>query len=265
MNTPEEGRVTIANCELALHRNDPDSAISMLRAIPVESSHHVRAKIAMADIYLKHRKDRTMYARCYQELVERQPDQQRYMLLGEAYMQIEEPQKAIQALEQARLMNPSDMALASKIGKALITTHDYDRALSYYESIRSGEGVGLDMQLDLAQLLIKLRRLEDAERVIIDTINTRKDSDDPPVIQERVDCMLLLAKVYKGYGGTKCMEAYDAALEDQKLLLSKIRGDQPDNIESQKVKAADICTIIASEREGMPGDTCKPSTVLLTQ
>lgn len=36
-----------------------------------------------------------------------------------------QPQKAIEAYEQALKKNPKDGALASKIGKALVKTHHY--------------------------------------------------------------------------------------------------------------------------------------------
>ena len=90
--------------------------------------------MAMADIYLKQRGDKVMYAQCYMELVDLHPDVQTYMMLGEAFMQIQEPEKAIQAFESALKRNPRDTALASKIGKALITTHDYQKAVDYYEA-----------------------------------------------------------------------------------------------------------------------------------
>jgi tetratricopeptide repeat protein 21B len=86
--TAEEVRVTIANCELALSRGDVDGALAMLKAIPKDSPHYLRAKTAMADIYLRSRNDKRMFAQCYQELVDMHPDTQTFMMLGEAYMQV---------------------------------------------------------------------------------------------------------------------------------------------------------------------------------
>jgi tetratricopeptide repeat protein 21B len=64
-------RVIIANCELSLSRGDTDVALSYLRAVPKDSPQFVKAKVAMADILLKHRKDRGAYAQCYAELADR--------------------------------------------------------------------------------------------------------------------------------------------------------------------------------------------------
>ena len=42
-------------------------------------------------------------------------------------MNIQEPEKAIEVYEQAMKRNPRDSALASKIGQALVKTHQYGK------------------------------------------------------------------------------------------------------------------------------------------
>jgi hypothetical protein len=42
---------------------------AQLRKIPNTSPHYLRARMAMADIYLKHRKDKGHYIKCYMDLV----------------------------------------------------------------------------------------------------------------------------------------------------------------------------------------------------
>ncbi len=54
----------------------------------------------MANIYLTHRKDKRMYAQCYKQVVDRAPTAQSYILLGDAYMAIQEPDKALEIYEQ---------------------------------------------------------------------------------------------------------------------------------------------------------------------
>eukprot|EP00951_Prasinocladus_malaysianus_P044152 scaffold563722_cov31-Prasinocladus_malaysianus.AAC.1 len=53
------------------------------------------SKVAMADIYLKHHHDKHAYARCYMELVELRPDAQTHIMLGEAFMQIQDPEQVV--------------------------------------------------------------------------------------------------------------------------------------------------------------------------
>ena len=64
--TPEEGRIIIANAQLAEARGDIETALSLLREIKLEHGEHfVRSREIMALIFLKHRKDRRLYAGCY--------------------------------------------------------------------------------------------------------------------------------------------------------------------------------------------------------
>ena len=54
-------------------------------------------------------------------------------------MSIQEPEKAIDVYESALKKNPQDASLARKIGQAFIKTHQYGKAISYYEAaVRSG-------------------------------------------------------------------------------------------------------------------------------
>lgn len=44
-----------------------------------------------------------------------------------------QPEKAIEVYEAALKRNPKDGALSSKIGQALVKTHNYGKAINYYE------------------------------------------------------------------------------------------------------------------------------------
>lgn len=63
--TSEELRVTIANTDLALAQGDVERALSMLRNVTAEQTYFIEAKEKMADIYLKHRKEKMLYITCY--------------------------------------------------------------------------------------------------------------------------------------------------------------------------------------------------------
>ena len=55
----------------------------------------------MAELYLNYRNDERAYAQFHEELVRANPTTHSFVMLGEAYMKISEPEKAIQAFEQA--------------------------------------------------------------------------------------------------------------------------------------------------------------------
>ena len=54
-------------------------------------------------------------------------DAQSALMLGDAYMSIQEPEKAIEVYENALRRNPRDKLLASKTGQALVKAHNYSK------------------------------------------------------------------------------------------------------------------------------------------
>lgn len=54
-------------------------------------------------------------------------------------------------------------------------THDYKRAIKYYETTLQEDPKLLDLRTDLAELYIKLKAYEDAKRVLIAALKYLKD------------------------------------------------------------------------------------------
>lgn len=67
---------------------------------------------------------------------------------------------------EALNLNPSDALLAVKIGRTLVATHDYHRAQNYYDAALESKFLtarqSIDLRHDLAKLLNRLRRFQDA-------------------------------------------------------------------------------------------------------
>ncbi len=49
------------------------------------------------------------------------------VLLGDAYIKVQQPDNAVRIYEAALRKNPRDGVLASKVGHALTTTHDFKK------------------------------------------------------------------------------------------------------------------------------------------
>lgn len=81
----------------------------------------------MANIYLKVLNDRQSYARCYKEIVDAEPSLSSFLLLGDAYLDIEEPELSVAVYKTALEVFPREFSLHGKIGKALMKTHNYKR------------------------------------------------------------------------------------------------------------------------------------------
>jgi tetratricopeptide repeat protein 21B len=67
--TSEEVKILVANSQLAIEKGEIDQAIHMLKSMKSSNPQYAVATAAMADIYLKHRKDKKAYARCYKPLL----------------------------------------------------------------------------------------------------------------------------------------------------------------------------------------------------
>lgn len=206
------------------------------------------------DVGFQHRKDTRQYVMCYKHMVEKNPTEHTYVMLGEAYMQIQEPENAISAFEEALKLNPSDAALASKIGKALVSTHDYLRAIEYYEAALKRAPNNRSLRSDLTQLYCRLQKFDEVHRsvcVCVDTLPchpgidqatpqqarhllsvalSSNEQEDTMSLMSTVKNHLLLGEVYKGTGDlAQAIETTEQALRLQESVLVKVRGEAPGN------------------------------------
>lgn len=88
-NTPEEGRLIIANADLALQQANISKVLDMLTGIQPGQPYYLQAKTKLAHVYLNHKKDRLAFAQCFRELVDNCPGADSYLMLGDAYMSIQ--------------------------------------------------------------------------------------------------------------------------------------------------------------------------------
>ena len=78
-------------------------------------------------------------------------------------------------------------------------THDYNRAVKYYETRLKEDPKLLDIRTDLAELYNRLKVFEEAKRVLIDALKFIKSQDSFNSLDMKirnVKYLVLLAKVY---------------------------------------------------------------------
>ncbi|XP_032656726.1 tetratricopeptide repeat protein 21A [Chelonoidis abingdonii] len=243
--TPEEIRITVANVDLALSKGEVEIALSMLRNITPSQPYYTEAKEKMAQIYLQIRKDKRLYIGCYCELCEQLPSPHTSLLLGDAYMNIQEPEKAVEVYGAAQRKNPLDATLARKIGQAYVKTHQYNKAINYYEvALKMSEQDFLCH--DLAELFLKLKKFNKAEGVLNQAVEHDSVNDLPSMMKD-VKSLLLLAKVYKNHKKEEVMGTLNKACDIQLRILKRIPLEQPELIPSQKQLTSLICVQFAEQ------------------
>eukprot|EP00731_Ephydatia_muelleri_P012930 Em0007g240a len=192
----EEVRVQIANADLLLVGGKVEEALQVLKGISAEKPYYIQARERIANVYLSQHKDKAMYLSCYKELASRLPGPTTSLLLGEAYMNVGEVDLALEIYEVGLKQNPGDAVLATKIGQALVNTHNYNKAITYYEAALKEESQRF-LRCDLVELYIKLRQYDKAEQTLVAALGHLSQESELSQLMENTKHLLLLAKVYQ--------------------------------------------------------------------
>uniref|UniRef100_A0A7S2HRG3 Tetratricopeptide repeat protein 21B n=1 Tax=Zooxanthella nutricula TaxID=1333877 RepID=A0A7S2HRG3_9DINO len=253
--TSEEVKVLVANSQLAIEKGDVDQALNMLRSMKPDHPQFATAKAAMADIYIKHRKDKKAYARCYKAIVDHAPTVQNYLILGDALVSIQEPADAIKAFNQAMEIDKGKGSpeLVQKIGKAMMQTHDYEKAIQYYHEAlakHTQPQVQQDLRADLARLYVRLQRWELAIRELENALNAVPD-DSFKSARYKVDTLVQLVKVHRensdnnpNQAGSvavpRCSECLRQARDLLNELLSQVRPEDEEMVRQLRQESAEL-------------------------
>ncbi|XP_017846384.1 tetratricopeptide repeat protein 21B-like [Drosophila busckii] len=246
-NSAELGRLIIAHAQLMLDMCNVDKAISLLSTIKPEQPYYIHARTQLANIFLQHQKNRSAFSKCFKELVKVRPEPKSFLMLGEAYLSIQEIDKAIDAYGRAFKMNPLNSLLASKLGRAYVKSHQYAKALRYYnEVVKNAECSPL--KLDLAELFLKLKQFQSAVNILTDSAKSRIKEDSFVDLQLRTKKLLLLARVHEKSGNIMMsIQTLQEARENQYRLQKQCSIDQSEIIAEQYKAMSKICLLIAQQ------------------
>lgn len=242
--TAELGRITIGTADIYLEMGELENAVACLQNIHPGQPYYLQAHTKLAEINLNYRKDRQAFAKCFRELVEHCPGPKTYSMLGNAYMSIQEPERAIEAYEQALSQNPVDKVdIANKMGKALVKAHQYVKAISYYKDIVKQDNCGA-LKLDLAKLYMKMKQYDKAEATLVQELQDKRSDSDMLSLETRGQELLLLAKVREKSGNIKgALLTLKEAKENQHRYIQRL-AISPD-VTDQKHALANICLTMA--------------------
>uniref|UniRef100_A0A1I8EC19 TPR_REGION domain-containing protein n=1 Tax=Wuchereria bancrofti TaxID=6293 RepID=A0A1I8EC19_WUCBA len=240
----EQQQFVLMEANLKLQRKDINGALEKLSSVPTTDANYQIARIKMAEIYLNEKKDKRKFAMCFKEIAQNNPSPMAYVLLGDAYMSIQEPAQAIEVYETALKINPKDDALAEKIGQAYVQCHFYTKAINYYEAaLKSGRKPVMRMRL--AELLFQLEYYEKCEKVLRQALDADQNPVDIDRMSDHVSYWSLLSKLYFENGNWKeAITALERAREIQLSIISKPPGEVANLVEEKKL-AAKICCQLA--------------------
>ena len=160
--------------------------------------------------------------------------------------------QAIAAFESALRKNPGDASLASRIGKVLVTTHEYVKAIEYYSTAVQNDPTKQALRHELAELYLELQKYEQAEKELHALLSSSEARDSPQLDEAylHVQSLLLLSRVYKEQDLLeRAAEALTTARSTQTSLLARVRVEASDQLSSQREVAAEICFQIGRMHE----------------
>ncbi|CAD5217251.1 unnamed protein product [Bursaphelenchus okinawaensis] len=238
----EEHQLVLMNSALRLQRGDVDGALKVLETVKPEDSNYNAARMKMAQIYLEHKHDHIHFTQCYKAILDNNPSSQTYVLLGDAYMSIQEPTNAIDAYETAMRRSPNNYELAVKIGDAYVKCHLYNKAINFYEAAMKKSKQPL-LRLRFAEQLLRLNNLEKCERVLRDVIDEALEPDSFQELQNHVKFWILLSKMHSESNNVVLAIT---AQEKARTLQNKILAmkDIPD-VQAERRVAAEMAARLA--------------------
>ncbi|VDK72565.1 unnamed protein product [Litomosoides sigmodontis] len=240
----EQQQFVLMEANLKLQRRDVNGALEVLAAVSPTEANYQAARIKMAEIYLNEKRDKRKFTVCFKELAQNNPSPMAYILLGDAYMSIQEPAQAIEVYETALKSNPKDDTLAEKIGQAYVQCHFYAKAISYYEAALR-EGRRPVMRMRLAELLLQLEYYEKCEEVLHEALDADQNPVDIARMSEHVSYWSLLSKLHFENDNWKdASTALERAREIQLSIIAKPIGEVA-NLADEKKLAAKICCQLA--------------------
>ena len=93
--------------------------------------------------------------------------------------------------EQALKKNPKDSILIRKVGQALVKTHFFEKALTYYKAAIKTSGQNT-LRFDLAHLLFRMKRYQEAQNIITSALEISESQSKKKSHKILMSCNLFI-------------------------------------------------------------------------
>jgi tetratricopeptide repeat protein 21B len=160
--TAEEDRIEIFRGTLIANLGKVRDGLDILEAFEPTSLYFSRARKSAAKIYITKLNDKANYLHCFKLLVEKDPGKESYMMLGNAYMKVNQFEEAVRSFSRALDADPSDQKVALNLARSLMVVHQYEAAIGAYVQAVNMSCGDIHAQLEYARALAKIRRYDEA-------------------------------------------------------------------------------------------------------
>lgn len=264
LSTDRVGAGPVMQQQQLLQKGDlVEEALALLRTVPKSSAYYTQSRLQMARYQLQYKRDRRAYVQCYEDLARDSPKSvQAQLTLGDALMDIQEPEQAVEKYQLARQISQEQGAsgssrdgvaaaelnalIASKIGRALVATFDFKRAIEYYSTAVRNDPQRTWLRHDLALLFLRLKEYDKAEKILREGIGQPKTS-----LQGMLDdtkSLVLIARVQSATNATEeCLQTLQDARTRHSIAMKRLRLEAPDMIPVQSAVAGALCYTIADQ------------------
>ncbi|CAH1164953.1 unnamed protein product [Phyllotreta striolata] len=202
------------------------------------------------------KQDKYSYLKPFQDDADQNPTSENFIRLGDAYMQVLEPDDALKAYERALETDPKNLLLIHLMGKALIKTHYFNRAVTFYKnSIKENDDVELKIQL--SELYMNLKEYQKAELLLLDELqeNAFGEDDDLAYLRKKLRLQSLLAQIQERSGNLiYAMKSLKDAMKTQDRIRKRLAVEF-DDVEEEKNIVLDELSVKLGEMALMTNKT----------
>jgi len=221
-NTSNEPRLIIAHSKLVLSQHNVTQALQLLNQVPLYSNSFPAVQVVKADIFWDKLHDKKSYLQVHKNLVKSKPSCYSFILLGEAYMRMQCFDQAIKAFEKAMHIGPKNNKLKEKIGKVLVSTHKYEKALKYYRNMLQTDPSNAPIRNALVHLYMKMKQYDVAETLIISRLNQYNSFQSDDEKNNHVKMIMQLTHILKLSHKYESIKSFlNQAKEIQESLIEK--------------------------------------------
>ena len=140
--------------------------------------------------------DKDAFVECFSTLVRIHENRTSLILLGDAYMRIQLPEKAAHSYLEAYSRNHENLSIAKKIGHAFVCSHKLRTTKDFYKEVLKQHPQSNEVRLELAKIYLKLSEYDSALQTISQLNDAYEFKSKIDMMKDQNERLILTAKIY---------------------------------------------------------------------